>query len=112
MSVSSSPTKRGWRGDATGRSAVWGTVFPQHRRRISGANAAGPAPAIEVATTPGYLRWVLWRPRFSSLRRRFTPRLAAGYLLRGMVSNGMLDGLARTYNSASFQKAIHWLVWA
>jgi hypothetical protein len=27
-----------------------------------------------------------------------------------MVSGGILDGLARTYNSASFQKAIHRLV--
>ncbi|HET9035116.1 MAG TPA: NAD(P)/FAD-dependent oxidoreductase [Myxococcaceae bacterium] len=53
-----------------------------------------------------------WRSYVRALRKRFTPGFAAGYLLRGMVSNGMLDGLARTYNSASFQKAIHWLVGA
>ena len=59
--------------------------------------------ASEVAAWRGYLR---------ALRKRFTVGFAAGYLLRDMVSNGMLDGLARTYNSASFQRGIHWLVGA
>src|SRR5678815_3019972 len=53
-----------------------------------------------------------WRGYLSALRKRFTLGFTAGYLLRGMVSYGMLDGLARTYNSASFQRAIHWLVGA
>ena len=59
--------------------------------------------ASEVAAWRGYLR---------ALRKRFTVGFAAGYLLRDMVSNGMLDGLARTYNRASFQRGIHWLVGA
>jgi geranylgeranyl reductase family protein len=53
-----------------------------------------------------------WRGYLGRLRKRFTVGFAAGWLLRDMVSNGMLDGLARTYNSASFQNAIQWLVGA
>jgi len=55
---------------------------------------------------------VAWRGYLRALRRRFTPGFAAGWLLRDMVSTGMLDGLARTYNSASFQRAIHWVLGA
>jgi len=53
-----------------------------------------------------------WRGYLHSLRRRFTPGFAAGYLLRELVSDGMLDRLARTYNSESFQRAIHRMVGA
>jgi len=57
----------------------------------------------EAAARRGYLR---------TLRRRFTPEFAAGHVLRNLVSSGMLDRLARTYNSESFQRAIHWIVGA
>jgi len=53
-----------------------------------------------------------WRGYLHALRRRFTPEFAAGHLLRDLVSAGMLDRLARTYNSESFQRAIHWIVGA
>lgn len=53
-----------------------------------------------------------WRGYLHALRRRFTPEFAAGHLLRELVSDGMLDRLARTYNSESFQRAIHWIVGA
>jgi menaquinone-9 beta-reductase len=53
-----------------------------------------------------------WASYLKALRKRFTVGFAAGHLLRGMVSGGILDTLARTYNSASFQKAIHRLVGA
>jgi len=53
-----------------------------------------------------------WRAYLRALRRRFTPEFAAGHLLRGLVADGMLDRLARTYNSESFQRAIHWIVGA
>jgi geranylgeranyl reductase family protein len=53
-----------------------------------------------------------WRGYLRALRKRFTVGFAAGHLLRSMVSDGILDTLARTYNSASFQKAIHRLVGA
>jgi geranylgeranyl reductase family protein len=53
-----------------------------------------------------------WRGYLRTLRKRFTAGFAAGHLLRNMVSSGILDTLARTYNSASFQKAIHRLVGA
>jgi len=53
-----------------------------------------------------------WRGYLHALRRRFTPEFAAGHLLRDLVSDGMLDRLARTYNSESFQRAIHWIVGA
>ncbi len=53
-----------------------------------------------------------WRAYLSALRRRFTPEFAAGHLLRELVADGMLDRLARTYNSESFQRAIHWIVGA
>ena len=59
--------------------------------------------ASEVAAWRGYQR---------SLRRRFTAGFAAGHLLRELVADGMLDRLARTYNSESFQRAIHWIVGA
>ena len=51
-----------------------------------------------------------WRAYLRALRRRFTPGFAAGHLLRELVADGMLDRLARTYNSESFQRAIHWIV--
>lgn len=57
----------------------------------------------EEAAWDGYLR---------ALRRRFTVGFAAGHLLRELVADGMLDRLARTYNSESFQRAIHWIVGA
>ncbi len=53
-----------------------------------------------------------WRGYLHALRRRFTPEFATGHLLRELVADGMLDRLARTYNSASFQRAIHWIVGA
>ena len=53
-----------------------------------------------------------WRGYLHALRRRFTPGFVAGHLLRELVSDGMLDRLARTYNSESFQRAIHWMVGA
>jgi flavin-dependent dehydrogenase len=53
-----------------------------------------------------------WRAYLRALRRRFTPEFAAGHLLRELVADGMLDRLARTYNSESFQRAIHWIVGA
>jgi geranylgeranyl reductase family protein len=53
-----------------------------------------------------------WRGYLHTLRRRFTPEFATGHLLRGLVSDGMLDRLARTYNNESFQRAIHWIVGA
>jgi geranylgeranyl reductase family protein len=53
-----------------------------------------------------------WRDYLRALRRRFTPEFAAGHLLRELVADGMLDRLARTYNSESFQRAIHWIVGA
>jgi len=53
-----------------------------------------------------------WRGYLRALRKRFTLGFAAGHLLRDMVSGGILDSLARTYNDASFQKAIQWLVGA
>jgi flavin-dependent dehydrogenase len=53
-----------------------------------------------------------WRGYLRALRRRFTPEFAAGHLLRELVADGMLDRLARTYNSESFQRAIHWIVGA
>jgi geranylgeranyl reductase family protein len=53
-----------------------------------------------------------WRGYLHTLRRRFTPEFATGHLLRGLVSDGMLDRLARTYNSDSFRRAIHWIVGA
>jgi flavin-dependent dehydrogenase len=59
--------------------------------------------ATEAAAWRGYLR---------ALRRRFTLGFAAGYLLRDLVASGALDSLARTYNSESFQRAIHWIVGA
>jgi len=55
---------------------------------------------------------VAWRGYLHALRRRFTLEFAAGHLLRDMVSSGAMDLLGRTYNSASFQRAIHWLVGA
>ena len=53
-----------------------------------------------------------WRGYLRALRRRFTPEFAAGHVLRNLVSGGMLDRLARTYNSEFFQHAIHWIVGA
>jgi hypothetical protein len=53
-----------------------------------------------------------WRGYLHALRRGFTPEFAAGHLLRELVSDGMVDRLARTYNSESFQRAIHWIVGA
>ncbi|HET6981465.1 MAG TPA: NAD(P)/FAD-dependent oxidoreductase, partial [Myxococcaceae bacterium] len=44
---------------------------------------------------------VAWRGYLRALRKRFTVGFAAGHLLRNMVSSGILDALARTYNSAS-----------
>jgi len=55
---------------------------------------------------------VAWRGYLHALRKRFTVGFAAAYLLRDMVSSGAMDALARTYNSASFQRAIHWIVGA
>jgi len=73
---------------------------------IHGAEAVARVVRGEVTEATawaGYLR---------ALRKRFTVGFAAGHLLRNMVSGGILDALARTYNSASFQKAIHRLVGA
>jgi len=53
---------------------------------------------------------VAWRGYLRALRRRFTPEFATGHLLRGLVADGMLDRLARTYNSESFRRAIQWIV--
>jgi geranylgeranyl reductase family protein len=53
-----------------------------------------------------------WSAYLRALRWRFTPEFAAGHLLRELVADGMLDRLARTYNSDSFQRAIHWIVGA
>jgi hypothetical protein len=53
-----------------------------------------------------------WRGYVRSLRRRFTAGFAGGYVLRDLVASGALDSLARTYNSESFQRAIHWIVGA
>ena len=53
-----------------------------------------------------------WRQYQRALRRRFTASFAAGHLLRGIVDSTLLDRLARTYNSASFQRTIHWLMGA
>lgn len=55
---------------------------------------------------------VAWHGYMRALRKRFTVGFAAGYVLRDMVSSGALDFLGRTYNSASFQQAIHWIVGA
>jgi len=55
---------------------------------------------------------VAWRGYVRALRRRFTAGFAGGYVLRDLVASGALDSLARTYNSASFQRAIHWIVGA
>ena len=67
MSVSSSPTNRGWRGEATGRSAVCGTgVVPQHIRRAPVGNVAGVGRRVETVTTSRYLGCVSWTPRSSS----------------------------------------------
>ena len=55
---------------------------------------------------------VAWRGYLRALRRRFTAEFVGGHVLRDIVSSGMLDRLARTYNSASFQRAIHWIVGA
>jgi menaquinone-9 beta-reductase len=53
-----------------------------------------------------------WRQYQRSLRRRFTAGFVAGHLLRDIVDSTLLDRLARTYNSASFQRSIHWLMGA
>jgi len=53
-----------------------------------------------------------WRRYVWTLRRRFTAGFVAGHLLRDIVDSEMLDRLARTYNSASFQRSIHWLMGA
>ncbi|MGZ6098637.1 MAG: NAD(P)/FAD-dependent oxidoreductase, partial [Myxococcaceae bacterium] len=55
---------------------------------------------------------VAWRGYVRALRRRFTAGFAGGYVLRDLVASGALDSLARTYNSESFQRAIHWIVGA
>jgi geranylgeranyl reductase family protein len=55
---------------------------------------------------------VAWRGYVRALRTRFTAGFAGGYVLRDLVASGALDSLARTYNSASFQRAIHWIVGA
>ncbi len=55
---------------------------------------------------------VAWWGYRHALRKRFKLGFAAGYLLRNMVSDGAMDVLGRTYNSASFQRAIHWIVGA
>src|SRR5262249_2135638 len=59
--------------------------------------------ATEESAWSGYLR---------ALRRRFTVGFAAGHLLPELVSDGMLDRLARAYNGESFQRAIHGIVGA
>jgi menaquinone-9 beta-reductase len=53
-----------------------------------------------------------WRQYLRALRRRFTASFVAGHVLRDIVDSEMLDRLARTYNSASFQRSIHWLMGA
>ena len=53
-----------------------------------------------------------WRRYVWALRRRFTLGFVAGHVLRDIVDSEMLDRLARTYNSASFQRSIHWLMGA
>ena len=73
---------------------------------IFGAEAVARVVRREVTEA------VAWRGYLRALRKRFTAGFAAGHLLRAMVSSGILDTLARTYNSASFQKAIHRLVGA
>lgn len=73
---------------------------------IYGADAVAQVVRAEATES------LAWRGYLRRLRKRFTVGFAAGSLLRDMVSSGAMDFLGRTYNSESFQRAIHWIVGA
>jgi len=73
---------------------------------IFGAEAVARVVCGEATETASWRRY-LW-----ALRRRFTVGFVAGHVLRDIVDSKMLDRLARTYNSASFQRSIQWLMGA
>ena len=75
----------------------------------SGVYAAEAVARVARGTVGEAAAWGIPACATPALHARVRRRASAA---RCLVSDGMLDRLARTYNSDSFQRAIHWIVGA